>query len=237
MNASMMGYLWYFAVMMVGVIIYANIVGRIKVEGFLRVICPLYAVPFFEKKKNRLILYVACFLSLLIPAIAAVPLTKCEVAQAFMFCLFQWLLSWAASHIAISAKIKKRYVRPYVKDNPELGEYYKPVFSYLRETPSIVSKVCSRDIEVFDEIVACYEETYGDYRYSEDNEKTIDISDWLSPEKKKPSSSDKKAVGKEHINTRTKSEGKNEHRFCTECGAKLTTKDARFCSSCGHKVS
>lgn len=231
-----MGYLWYFAIMMVGVIIYANIIGRIKVEGFLRVICPLYAVPFFEKRNNRLILYFACFLSLLVPTIAAILLTKCNVSQALMFCLFQWLLSWASSHIAISMKIKRRYIKPYTKDNPELGDYYKPVFSYLHETPSIVSKVCSCNIETFEEIIACYEETYGDHHYSEDNEKIIDISDYLSPGGKTSSPGVKKVTAKKHISSKAKSEEKTEHRFCTECGAKLAAKDARFCSSCGHKV-
>lgn len=178
MDSLLSGYVIYGIILLLGWFVYANAMARLRVEKFLSNCAPLYATLVFSEKKTRTILILISILALVIPSLAAMFLIGANIGHAIEFALFSWLLSYFLETFSISVKLSKKYIKPFCRDNPELGEYYKPIFDWLKEKPRMIKRM-----ESSEDVIDVYTGETGDDFFIYDSEEKITITG-LKDEKK-----------------------------------------------------
>lgn len=149
----------------------------------------------------------------------------------------------------LSFYLSRKYIKPFKRDNPELGKYYQKMFSWLKTDPLAIKKADSED-----DLLALYEQKTGDNSYSKDNDETITITglfphiqdnnipyNVMNNRRTKSNDTTTHQATKNGTNsTKSKRKAKSQQnakpKYCSNCGSKLIDQNGNFCSNCGKKI-
>lgn len=236
----------YCIILFISAIIYADSTARDRLEKFLSRCAPLYATIGFSQGGLSIAAGIATIIAFAIPIFFGFFLVG---IHGFILFILQLLIFRCFETITLSSYLSRRYIKPFCRDNPDLGKYYQKMFSWLKTNPMAIKKADSED-----DLFAQYEQKTGDNSYSEDNNKVIKITDIFDDtinnsipynvmNNKRIKSSEtsthhtkKNATSNTETKRKTNSQQNEKPKYCSNCGSRIVDQKGNFCSKCGKKI-
>lgn len=246
MDPTIHNELIYFVILFISAIIYADSTARDRLEKFLNKCAPLYATVGFALENLSVLANIATCISFVIPIVIAFYLFG---IHGFIFFVLQLIVFRCFEAMLLSFYLSRKYIKPFKRDNPELGKYYQKMFSWLKTDPLAIKKADSAD-----DLFALYEQKTGDNSYSKDNDETITITGLFPniPDNNIPynvmnnrrtksnDTATRRTTKNESNSTKSKRKAKSQQnakpKYCSNCGSKLIDQNGNFCSNCGKKI-
>ena len=236
----------YRIILFISAIIYADSTARGRLEKFLNRCAPLYETIGFSQGGLGIAAGIATIIAFIVPIFFGFFLVG---VHGFILFILQLLVFRCFEAIILSSYLSRRYIKPFRRDNPDLGKYYQKMFSWLKSDPMAIKKADSED-----DLFAQYEQKTGDNSYSEANNKVIKITDIFNDttsnsipynvmnnkrikSSETPTCHERKSVASNTESKRKTNSQQNEKpKYCSSCGSRIVDQKGNFCSKCGKRI-